>query len=646
MPVTFSYPGIYVEEIATGARPIEGVGTSVAAFVGSAPRGPIDRAKRIAGFHEFVRDFGDLDARSFLGYSVQHFFANGGREAYIVRLASDNARVASLTLSGVLKVEARSPGVWGNDYSIEIRSCPDPNRFRLDVWHLPSSGQPVVVESFDDLSILAEDQRSVTTVLGSESSFVDAAVIGSPTRPPPNTPAGVPAPLVGGEDGDALLPNTPEFDRKLDPPTGPGGLSLLDRIDFDLLCVPGETNATAVAKIQQYCRDKRAFAIVDSVENTQLAAIQSGPDPALTGAEAVNSALYFPWVKCSDPLQENRPRNFPPSGFVAGIYARTDGSRGVWKAPAGSEAAIIGATGVALPLTDGEARILNSRGINCIRTLAGSGTVVWASRTLGTTSSEWKYVQVRRLFLFLEKSLSRGTRWAVFEPNDEPLWARIRLHVGAFMQDLFRQGAFQGTTPRDAYFVKCGNDTTTQNDVNRGAVNIVVGFAPMRPAEFVVIEIQQVACKPAKTEPAQHNVDSHRLDPYKNFKFRLKWEGRDVAGVSKVTRIYRAGGRDRMEYEALTLERGITYDSEFVKWASRVGKPGLDSQGPPGEFCKDVSIDFYRERGRFTLSCKVFRCWVSEFQGLPDLDANANGVAIQYLMLENDGWECGCASAG
>jgi phage tail sheath protein FI len=483
-----------MEEKPSAARPIEAVGTSVAAFVGPAPRGPVDRAKRITSFHEFVREFGGLDSRSFLGYSVQHFFANGGREAYVVRLASDDARSASVTLSRALKVKARSPGVWGNDYAIELRSHPHPTRFGLDVWHMPSS---VVVEGFDDLSILAEDRRSIATVLGSESSLVDAEIIGSPTGPPATTPASAPTPLVGGEDGGALVPNTPAFDRRLDPAAGPGGLSLLDRIDFDLLCVPGETNAAAIAKLQQYCREKKAFAIVDSAENTQLAAIQSGPDPALTGADAVNSALYFPWVTCSDPLQENRPRDFPPCGFVAGIYARTDASRGVWKAPAGSEAAILGATGVALPLTDSEARILNSRGINCIRTLEGSGTVVWGSRTLGDASSEWRYVPVRRLFSFVEESISRGTRWVVFEPNDEPLWTRIRRDVAAFLDDLFKQGAFQGATPRDAYFVKCGKDTTTQEDVDRGAVNIVVGFAPIKPAEFVVIQIQQIAGKPA-----------------------------------------------------------------------------------------------------------------------------------------------------
>jgi hypothetical protein len=189
-------------------------------------------------------------------------------------------------------------------------------------------------------------------------------------------------------------------------------------------------------------------------------------------------------------------RSFPPSGFVAGIYARTDVTRGVWKAPAGVDASLTGVSGVTVPLTDLENGTLNIRGINCIRNFAVYGTVAWGARTLrgnDEVGSEWKYVPIRRLALYLEESLYRGLKWVVFEPNDEPLWAQIRLNVGAFMHDLFRQGAFQGTSPRDAYFVKCDKDTTTQSDRNRGIVNILVGFAPLKPAEFVIIKIQQMA---------------------------------------------------------------------------------------------------------------------------------------------------------
>jgi len=209
-----------------------------------------------------------------------------------------------------------------------------------------------------------------------------------------------------------------------------------------------------------------------------------------------NAAIYFPRIHMADPLENGRLRAFPNSGAVAGLYARTDAARGVWKAPAGTEAALRGVQKLDYVLSDPENGVLNPLGINAIRTFPVFGPVVWGGRTLDgadSLASEWKYVPVRRLALFLEESLYRGTSWVPFEPNDEPLWAQIRLNVGAFMQNLFRQGAFQGQTPREAYFVKCDRETTTQTDINLGIVNILVGFAPLKPAEFVIIKIQQMA---------------------------------------------------------------------------------------------------------------------------------------------------------
>jgi phage tail sheath protein FI len=191
-----------------------------------------------------------------------------------------------------------------------------------------------------------------------------------------------------------------------------------------------------------------------------------------------------------------RLEDFAPGGAVAGVYARTDVQRGVWKAPAGLDASLSGVPELSVKLTDAENGRLNPLGLNCLRTFPGSGRVVWGARTmLGSDQSfsDWKYVPVRRLALFLEESLYRGTKWVVFEPNDEPLWAQIRLNVGAFMHNLFRQGAFQGKSPQEAYFVKCDKNTTIQNDVNLGIVNVHVGFAPLKPAEFVILKIQQMA---------------------------------------------------------------------------------------------------------------------------------------------------------
>jgi hypothetical protein len=193
-----------------------------------------------------------------------------------------------------------------------------------------------------------------------------------------------------------------------------------------------------------------------------------------------------------DPVT-NRPMNIPPSGHMAGVWARNDNTRGVHKAPANE--VVRGATGLAQQITKGEQDTLNPFGVNCIRAFPGMGIRIWGARTLSSNPS-WRYINVRRLFNYVEKSIERGTQWVVFEPNDEPLWAQIRLNVGAFMQTLFRQGAFQGSSPKEAYFVKCSSETTTQTDIDNGIVNIVVGFAPLKPAEFVVIQIQQIAPQP------------------------------------------------------------------------------------------------------------------------------------------------------
>ena len=272
--------------------------------------------------------------------------------------------------------------------------------------------------------------------------------------------------------------------------------------------------------------------------------------------------------------------------------ARTDGARGVWKAPAGIEAGIAGAAGISVPLTDAENGDLNPLGINCLRTFPVIGPVVWGARTLrgaDVLADEYKYVPVRRLALFLEETLFRNTQWVVFEPNDEPLWAQIRTSIGAFMQDLFRQGAFQGSSPRDAYFVRCDGETTTQYDIDRGIVNIIVGFAPLKPAEFVVVSHPAEDRERAGLEEdgmAEFTVNATRFDPYKNFKFRVKWDGHYVAGVSKVSALkrttevvtHRNGGDPsssrkspgRTEFEAITLERGVTHDVEFERWANKV----------------------------------------------------------------------------
>jgi phage tail sheath protein FI len=288
------------------------------------------------------------------------------------------------------------------------------------------------------------------------------------------------------------------------------GMYALLRADlFNLLCIPPHTPSTAatvknvepglVDDATVFCKKHRSFFIVDPpyIGGANIVAaktaIKAFPSTFSTTSFA---ALYFPTLTQPNPLHDNQLEEFAPCGAVAGIIARTDAQRGVWKAPAGQEASLVGVPQLTVALGDGDNGELNPLGINCLRALPAAGRVVWGARTLegnDRLASEWKYVPVRRTALFIEESLFRGTQWVVFEPNDEPLWAQIRLNLGAFMHNLFRQGAFQGVTPKDAYFVKCDKETTTQTDINLGIVNILVGFAPLKPAEFVVIKIQQMA---------------------------------------------------------------------------------------------------------------------------------------------------------
>lgn len=279
---------------------------------------------------------------------------------------------------------------------------------------------------------------------------------------------------------------------------------------FNLLCIPPYynldpnnpdpyVNTEVISAAATYCVERRAMLIVDPPKrwgSIDQATKGFSNDPDEIGTRSQNAALFFPRIKQPNPFSDNQIEEFAPCGVVAGIFARTDAQRGVWKAPAGVEASLNGVNSLHIPMTDLENGLLNPLGINCLRHFPVYGKVVWGARTLHGAdgfASEWKYIPVRRTALFIEESLYRGTKWVVFEPNDEPLWAQIRLAVGAFMHNLFRQGAFQGSSPREAYFVKCDKETTTQNDINLGIVNIDVGFMPLKPAEFVVLRLQQMA---------------------------------------------------------------------------------------------------------------------------------------------------------
>ena len=278
---------------------------------------------------------------------------------------------------------------------------------------------------------------------------------------------------------------------------GLSGLEKLGNRLFNLLCIPPvdrDTDIDFLDEAAKFCLDHRAVLLVDPPTEWTDVAAAAAANPLVSGDNAKNAAVFFPNLQLVD--EGGNLEDFPPSGAIAGVIARTDGERGVWKAPAGTDASLAGVQSLTVTMTNLENGQLNPLGINCVRSFPVYGNVVWGSRTLrgaDQLADQWKYLPVRRTALFIEESLYRGTQWVVFEPNDEPLWSSIRLNVGAFMNSLWRQGAFQGRTPRDAYLVKCDSDNNPQNDIDRGIVNILVGFAPLKPAEFVLIHIQQLA---------------------------------------------------------------------------------------------------------------------------------------------------------
>ena len=523
MPVTLSYPGVYIEEIPSGVHTLTGVATSITAFVGRALRGPTDDAITINSFGDFERIFGGLWSDSPMTYAVRDFYLNGGGQAIIVRIYHAESGGGAKPASAVVKLNnmnlaAANPGAWGNKLRVRVDSNVRPavageDGSKLFNLFIRDDGTGLI-ESFRNVSVEANHPRLVDKVLANESTL--ARVSGS-------VPGAKPA-----DSGNTLDPGKTIWDDNAAPTNtavlsadqasngvllavgdfnGVGkaaaklGLFALEKADlFNLLCIPpylssGDVDAALVGAAAAYCEARRAFLLVDSPTSWVTKDLaKSGV--GTVGSNSKNSAVFFPRLRQPDPLRDNQVGDFVPCGAVAGVFARTDAARGVWKAPAGLETSLVGVPQLSVPLTDPEIGELNPLGVNCLKTMPGAGRLVWGARTLqgdDRLASEWKYIPVRRTALYLEESLYRGTQWVVFEPNDEPLWSQIRLNVGAFMQSLFRQGAFQGSTPRDAYFVKCDKETTTQDDINRGIVNIVVGFAPLKPAEFVVIKLQQMA---------------------------------------------------------------------------------------------------------------------------------------------------------
>jgi uncharacterized protein len=542
MPVLATYPGVYVQEIPSGVHTITGVATSITAFIGSALQGPDNVPVTLNSYGDFERIFGGLWVGSTLGYAVRDFFLNGGAQAIVVRLYNPETGAnptppASHMKVGDFRFVAASKGAWGSN----LRAAIDTNvsadvaaqlgltsadLFNLTVTKIDASGAIVSREVFRNLSVKDSAAR-VDNVLLAQSSLLrwdgtwppnplpgiavvvddvskaQAALAANPQD------AGAQAALTAAKQAmaasngialtmaDCFVPNNAQANKQ--------GLFALERAGiFNLLCIPpylagGGVDAALVSQAATYCEGRRAMLLVDPptdwVDTTSAVNKFTGT-PDEIGTRSKNAALFFPRLLYPNPLHNNQIETFVPCGAIAGVFARTDSARGVWKAPAGIDASVNGISQLTVPLTDAENGQLNQLGINCIRTFPIAGSVVWGARTLrgaDQLADEYKYIPVRRTALYIESSLYQGLQWAVFEPNDEPLWSSIRLNVGAFMQNLFLQGAFQCSSARDAYFVKCDSESTTQNDINLGQVNVIVGFAPLKPAEFVIITIQQMA---------------------------------------------------------------------------------------------------------------------------------------------------------
>lgn len=534
-------PGVYVEEIQTGPRPIEGVGTSTAGMAGVTERGPLS-PRLITSWLEFQRWYGgylDLNL-SYLPYAVQGFFDNGGQRVFIARITADDA-ASSSQLVDTLQIQSVGPGEWGNRIAIRVREASQRNAafpgtanlFRLEVIYFgprnappdmtnivnwadptesanPARRVPDVIESFDNLSHEVGAANNVETVVNAGSQLIRAWFT-TPTPNPVPAVAGSSPPWIQlgtqGADGaevndthftgnaNPIIPATgvPFIDAKLLQYFGrTRGLMGLEQIDeIALLAAPDEVRwpnpngagplTTAIINQCELLRDRFALVSTNRGQN-QVNDVQPPRDTSY-------AAFYYPWIEIYDPVTRG-PILVPPTGHVMGIFVRTDIERGVFKAPANE--VVRDATNPEFKVTKGMQDILNPRGVNCIRDFRsdGRGIRLWGARTM-SSDAMWKYVNVRRLFIFIEESIDEGTQWVVFEPNDEPLWASVRRSISSFLFGVWKSGALMGLTQEEAFFVKCDRTTMTQDDIDNGRLVCYIGIAPVKPAEFVIFRISQ-----------------------------------------------------------------------------------------------------------------------------------------------------------
>jgi phage tail sheath protein FI len=505
-------PGVFVEEVPAGSRPIEGVGTAVAGFVGFAQSGPFNEPTMVTNWSQFTERFGGFMTNGYLAHAVYGFFANGGGSAYVVRVGQDGAGDGREN-GGHRAIDPPREGTIGSYRIAEIKGS-NGARGDLTVEVQPASTQegeeqppedlfklvvrrgPKVEETFDRVSV-KRGKDSVLTRVAQESKLItieEAPAAGSVTRPAPGSVTLAPPPPALTAPATVT---TDDYVGDVSDRTGFSGLEAID--DITMIAVPdlmsayqsGAVDLDAVQAVQ-----------IKMIEHCELMGDRMAildPPPGLSpqqmaewrmqkaGYDSKFAAVYYPWFTVLDPLS-GRNVAVPPSGHMAGVWARNDDSRGVHKAPANE--VIRGAIKPATQLTKGENDLLNPMGVNCIRAFPGRGIRVWGARTL-SSEAEWRYLNVRRLFNYLEESIMEGTQWVVFEPNDDALWARIRRTISAFLVNEWRKGALFGLTPDEAFYVKCDRETNPAEGIDAGQVVCEIGVAPVKPAEFVIFRLAQ-----------------------------------------------------------------------------------------------------------------------------------------------------------
>ncbi|HKY41572.1 MAG TPA: phage tail sheath family protein [Pyrinomonadaceae bacterium] len=511
-------PGVYIEEIERGPRPIEGVPTSTSAFLGETERGPL-RPRLVTSFTEYNRWFGNVfrDGR-YMPQAANGFFENGGKRLYVCRIVGEGVTTASRVF-GDFTVTAAGPGAWGRNVWVKFEdgSTKDENgnsgfRMKLAYWsRFPEGFQPFdpfnpdnrnilprpqYSEDFDDLSVDPNSSDFYTKRLidASTNQTVSALVrldsaSSTPAKPPLSPATGNLLDQNGADDPNDL--GADDFQGAIqggrDQLQGLNALELDPFRDVALVYAPHPpaNPVDIVRKVIDHCEKMRfRFAAIDSPRDAEPGSL----NPRQTNKwDTSYAAFYTPWITISDPLSGAR-RTVPPGGHVLGVYARTDTERGVFKAPANE--IVRGALDLRFEVNDNTQSVLNPQGVNVIRSFPSRGIRVWGARTL-SSNGLWKYVSVRRLFIFLERSIYEGTQWVVFEPNDDRLWARVTDTIRLFLRTQWRLGALFGRTEQEAFFITCDRTTMTQDDILNGRLICEIGIAPVRPAEFVIFRIFQ-----------------------------------------------------------------------------------------------------------------------------------------------------------